>query len=87
MEITINLPEDIARVIIANGGNLEREILEATAMEGYRAGRLSHGQVARMLGLGRFELDAFFKEHKIPLNYSFDDLEEDRRTLDKLALK
>ena len=87
MEITINLPEDIARAFIANGENLERKVLEATAMEGYRTGRLSHGQVGRVLGLGRFDVDAFFKIHGVPINYSFDDLQEDRRTLDNLALK
>lgn len=87
MEVTINLPEDIARVFIANGENLEREVMEATAIEGYRTGRLSHSQVGRMLGLGRFEVDAFFKSHDVPLNYSFDDLESDRRTLDRLAHK
>lgn len=87
MEITINLPEDIAKVFLANGEDIEREVLEATAIEGYRTGRLSHGQVGRMLSLSRFEVDSFFKLHEVPLNYSFDDLEEDRRTLDKLALK
>ncbi len=87
MEITINLPEDIVKVFLAKGEDIEREVLEATALEGYRAGRLSHGQVGRMLGLSRFEVDSFFKLHKVPLNYSSDDLEDDRRTLDKLALK
>ena len=36
MEITITLPEDIAKAFLANGENLEREVLEATALEGYR---------------------------------------------------
>lgn len=31
LEVTINLPEDIARVFGANGESLEREIIEATA--------------------------------------------------------
>jgi len=87
MEITISLPEDIAEVILAGGETLEREVLEAMALEGYRAGKLSRGQVGRMLGLDRFEVDTLFKLHSVPLNYSVGDLEEDRRTLDKLSLK
>jgi len=87
MEVTITLPEDIAKVFIAGGETIEREVMEATAIEGYRTGRLSRSQVGRMLCLDRFEVDAFFKAHKVPLDYSFDDLESDRRTLDKLALK
>jgi len=84
MEVTINLPEDVANVFLANGENIEREILEATALEGYRAGKLSHAQVGRMLNLSRFEVDEFFKNHDVALNYTIEDLETDRRTLDKL---
>lgn len=87
MEVTISLPEDIARVFIANGETIEREVMEATAIEGYRTGRLSRSQVGRMLGLDRFGVDAFFKSHNVPLNYSIEDLESDRRTLDSLILK
>lgn len=87
MEITINLPEDVAGVFLANGENIERKVLEATALEGYRAGKLSHAQVGRMLDLNRFEVDAFLKMHDLPLNYTIEDLESDRRTLDKLFSK
>ena len=81
MEVTINLPEDVAKVISADGENLEREVLEATALEGYREGKLSHAQVSRMLGFTRFETDAFFKEHNVPLNYTVEDLPQDREHL------
>jgi len=87
MQVTINLPEDVANVFLADGENLEREILEATALEGYRAGKLSHAHVGRMLGLSRFEVDELFKKHDVPLNYTIEDLETDRRTLDKLFSK
>lgn len=36
MEVTINLPEDVAKVLLKNGKSIEREVLEATALEGYR---------------------------------------------------
>lgn len=87
MEVTINLPEDIVKVFAANGENLERKILEATALEGYRAGSLSRAQVGRLLGLSRFEVDAFLKSHDAPLNYAVEDLDADRQTLDKLLTK
>lgn len=87
MEITIELPEDVANIISANGENIEREVLEATALEGYRSGKLSHGQVGRILELNRFEVDEFLKIHEVPLNYTIQDLEEDRKTLDKILTK
>ena len=61
--------------------------MEATAIEGYRTGKLSRAQVGRMLGLNRFEMDAFLKAHNVPLNYTSEDLEADRRTLDELFSK
>jgi predicted HTH domain antitoxin len=87
MEVTINLPEDVANSFQLNSENLERKVLEATAIEGYREEKLSHSQVGRMLGLNRFETDEFLKLHNVPLNYSIEDLEQDRRTLDKLFSK
>lgn len=87
MEVTINLPEDVAKVFLANCENIEREVLEATALEAYREGKLSHAQVGRMLALSRFEVDEFLKAHDVPADYSIADLEQDRRTLDKLFTK
>jgi len=87
MEVTINLPEDVANVFLANGEDIEREVLEAMALEGYRTGKLSHAQVGRMLNLNRFEVDEFFKNHQVALNYTIEDLEADRRTLSKLFSK
>lgn len=87
MEITISIPEDVAKLIGADGVDIEQQVLQATALEEYRSGKLSHGQVGKMLGMNRFQVDAFLKKHNVPLNYTLHDLEEDRRTLDELALK
>ena len=75
MEITINIPEDIANILLANNGNLEREVLEATALEGYREGKLSQAQVRRMLGFATdMQVDAFLKTHKVFLEYDLEDI-------------
>jgi len=85
MEVTINLPEDVVKVFSANGENIEREVLEATALEGYREGKLSQAQVRRMLGFQTdMQVDAFLKAHDVWLNYTVEDLEQDRRTMEKL---
>ena len=88
MQVTINLPDDVINVFASNGENIERKILEATALEGYRSGRLSQALVRRMLGFATdMQVDAFLKEHDVPLNYTIEDLEQDRRTLEKLLAK
>jgi len=78
MEITINLPEDIAGVFSANGENIEREVLEATALEGYRSGKLSQAQVRRMLNLATdMQVDAFLKAHGVYLEYDLSDIKRE----------
>ncbi len=78
MEVTINLPEDVVKVFSANGENIEREVLEATALEGYREGKLSQAQVRRMLGFATdMQVDAFLKKHKIFLEYDLEDIKNE----------
>lgn len=78
MEVTINLPEDVAQVFLRNGESIEREVLEATALEGYREGKLSQAQVRRMLGFATdMQTDAFLKEHQIYLEYDLEDIKRE----------
>lgn len=78
MEITLNLPEDIARGLEAKWKDLPRAALESLALEAYRSGALTTAQVRRLLGFEtRYELDGFLKRHGVYLNYSVDDLERD----------
>ena len=58
--------------------------MKDAAIEGYRAGRLSHRQVGQMLGLDYWETESFLRERGVPLNYSAADLEADNATLDKI---
>ncbi len=87
MQVTINIPEDLAKLIGTDQADIERRVLTATVLEEYRCGRLSHGHIGKLLGMNRFQVDAFLKDNNVPLNYSIKDLEDDRRTLDELALK
>ena len=78
MDVTISLPEDVADVFLANGESLEREVLEATALEGYREGKLSQAQVRRMLGFATdMQTDAFLKKHEVYLEYNLDDIKRE----------
>ena len=78
MEITLNLPEDIAQGLQSKWKDLPRAALESLALEGYRSGALTTTQLRRLLGFGtRYELDGFLKEHGVYLNYNAEDLERD----------
>lgn len=83
MQITVELPDDIAR-----HPDPGREALEALAIEGYRSEKLTHHQAARLLGMNRFEFDGFLKDrHIYDHAYSIEDLERDLADLDKLRAK
>jgi len=73
MAITIELPAEIERDLETRWPDLSRKTLEALAIEGYRQGALSTGQVAHILDLSIYETDGFLKEHGASL---FDDKAE-----------
>ena len=80
MQITVDLPDDIAQH--ADPG---REALERLAIEGYRSGALTHYAASQLLGLSRFEFDDFLTAHNIYDHaYSIEDLEHDLADLEKL---
>ncbi len=80
MQITVELPDDIARHPAPG-----REALEALAIEGYRSEKLTHHQAAQLLGLTRFEFDGFLKDRQIYDHaYSVEDLDRDLADLEKL---
>jgi hypothetical protein len=84
MQITLELPEDIAGQLGGDGNDLSRAALEGLALEGYRRCRLSESQVRRLLNFGtRYEVHGFLKEHSIPLRYTESDLENDTANAQK----
>ncbi len=85
MQITFDIPEDIAdRLRAEAGGSLEQSARESLLIEAYRRGFVSVGRLAEMLGMGVIEADRWLAERQVPINYTREDLEADRQTLDKL---
>ena len=81
MEVTVEIPEDIARQLQAKWDNLPRGVLESLALEAYRSGTLTTAQLRRLLGFQTpMEVDAFLKQAGIYLDYDQNDLEEDLQT-------
>jgi hypothetical protein len=87
MEVTIQVPEDIAHRLQEKWGqDIPRHVLESVALECFRKRILGESQLRRLLGFEtRFEVHAFLKQHEVPF-YTLEDLEEDRKALDRLGL-
>jgi predicted HTH domain antitoxin len=85
MQVTLNIPDELAEQIVAGGGDISRAALELLAIEGYRSERLSESEIRRLLGFEtRMEVHAFLKEHSAWLHYSLADLEQDRKTAKRM---
>lgn len=67
MEITLRIPDEIAKRLSAAGKDVSRRALEAIALEGYRDASLTLYQVSEILGLSRVETEDFLGQHQVPL--------------------
>ena len=66
MQITLELPEDVAQGLESKWKDLTRAALESLALEAYRSHALTAAQLCRLLGFEkRMQMDAFLKEHAV----------------------
>jgi hypothetical protein len=86
MQVTLEIPDEMADWLAASGQNLSRAAAEALAIEGYRSGSLSPLQTRLMLGFEtRYELDGFLKAHNVWEHaYSLEDFNHDCETMRQL---
>ncbi|MSV30614.1 MAG: hypothetical protein EXQ52_17995 [Bryobacterales bacterium] len=85
MNITVEIAEELARRVIAEGPDAAREVLEAIALQGYRRDRLSEADIREPLDFeARIEVQGFLKEHGTH-RYTYEDLEHDRLAAGQVA--
>src|SRR5713101_5125292 len=78
MTITVELPDALEGLLFANGQEPTRAVLEAIALEGYRAERLTESDVRELLGFEtRMEAHEFLKKHGAFMHYTREDLNHD----------
>jgi Uncharacterised protein family (UPF0175) len=86
VEVTLHIPDEVARRLAASGDDLSRRALEAFALEEYKAERLTEPQLQQLLGFQRRdEIDGFLKAHEVWLNFTREDLERERAALRRLG--
>ena len=87
MNVAVELPDDIAQQLETAWPDMPRRVLESVAVEGYRSGALTRGQVQRLLQLSWWETEAFLNERKAYLPYDEEDLKQDQAALDRVLPK
>lgn len=84
MAVTIQLPSELEQRLRAESANLDAEATEALALDLFRRGKLSHSELSRVLGLDRFQTDAYLKQHHVfDGAMSHEDLDHQRQSLER----
>jgi hypothetical protein len=87
MNLSVEIPEDLARSLRAAGGDPSRRVVEALAIDEYKNGRLTQAELRQVLGFETtYELDGFLKSHGVWIEYDADDMARERTALDRLGL-
>jgi hypothetical protein len=85
MQITFEVPDDLAAQLTSADQDPARTALEAIAIEAYRAHRLTGYQWRQLLGIpSNYDLDGFLKKHQVWLEFSIGDFERERALSGKL---
>lgn len=82
MQITVDIPDEVAHRLDRTGGNLSRHLLEIIIADAYRCGKVNTAEVRQILQLpSRLETHLFLKRMGVYLNYDEAELESDLQTL------
>jgi len=85
MAVTIQLPTDVEQRLRAEFADLDTEAKETLALDLFRRGKLSHYELSKVLGLDRFQTDAFLKRHNVlEGSLTMQDLDEQSQMLDRV---
>ena len=87
MLLSVELPDLIAHSLRLDGPSSSRRALEMLALEGYREGKLSRGQVSEMLDLEFNETEQFLSQLGADHEYSMEDFCQDAQNLRRFLAK
>src|SRR5260370_1066832 len=84
--VEVRLPADLVRAAGLNPLNPSTEASQLLALELYREDKVSLGRAAELCQTPVEQFLEFAGRHNVPVHYGFDQLEEDRCTLERLGL-
>jgi predicted HTH domain antitoxin len=88
MQITIDIPDEVAQRLDQTGDSLSHWLLEIIIADAYRCGKVNTAEVRQTLQLpSRLETHAFLKRMGVYLNYDEAELERDLQTLKEFRVQ
>ena len=87
MQVTVDIPDEFAGVLVPQGEDVARKLLEDSVAQAYREGKIGSRGVREALGMtSRFEVDPFLLKYEI-YDYTPEMLRKDIETLDEFHRK
>ncbi|MDQ2923979.1 MAG: UPF0175 family protein [Acidobacteriota bacterium] len=85
MQVMVEIPDDLAPLLIPAGQDPARAILEDALVQAYREDKISGPQLMATLGIEtRYELDGFLKARQVWIEYSLEELNRDRQAMERI---
>ena len=81
MNLTVEIPDAIARQMHLDGPEAQRRALISLAVDGYRRRELSRGQVSELLNLSFWETETLLKEQGCEMDLSVEEFERQSEQL------
>jgi predicted HTH domain antitoxin len=83
--VQVSLPADLLKAAGVNPADASRGATMLLTLELYRENKISVGRAAELCQTSVEAFMVFAGRHEVPMHYSASDLEEDRRTLERLS--
>jgi len=83
---SVEIPTELVLAAGLDTSNLSAETARLLALELYREDRVSLGRASELCQMAVEQFMEFAAQHNVPLHYGVEELEEDRRTLERLGL-
>jgi predicted HTH domain antitoxin len=85
-KVNVAIPTELVLAAGLDTNNLSAETTQLLALELYREDKVSLGRAAELCQMSVEQFMEFAARHNVPLHYGVGELEEDRRTLQRLGL-
>jgi predicted HTH domain antitoxin len=84
--VSVEIPTELVLAAGLDTGNLSAETARLLALGLYREDKVSLGRASELCRMSVEQFMEFAAQHNVPLHYGANELEEDRRTLERLGL-
>jgi hypothetical protein len=84
MQVTVDIPDDLAVQLIPAGQDPARAVLEDALVQAYREDRISGHQLQQALGIEtRYQLDGFLKARGVWIEYTPEQMAADKKLMEE----